>query len=204
MSIPQNIENTVQSIQDTSLTTTADEDDKEIKAILTTRISTNEYINESFVIDDAEINSTLNIEDILLNNTVSDQADKFKDDDPNILETNIDTFKNIELDSPSQANSQKVSESDTSLNKNQESNNVTSRVFLIRQVLSRIDWEKAAKIYKIFLAVLSTITITSSIFLVKQCMVLAASDMAMVKFTVQVLLCIPLIIFYKEKFLGKF
>ena len=58
------------------------------------------------------------------------------------------------------------------------------------------------KYYGLILAIISTICITCSIFLVKISIVLNAFDMAVVTFGVQLVFCIPFGYFFKQNLIG--
>jgi drug/metabolite transporter (DMT)-like permease len=66
-----------------------------------------------------------------------------------------------------------------------------------------MDATRVDKCYSIFLILFSTIAITCSIFLIKLGFTLNASDMAVIKFLLQVVLCLPFAYFYKENLFGQ-
>lgn len=66
----------------------------------------------------------------------------------------------------------------------------------------RMKRERATQIYRCFMAILSTISISFSIFLVKLTVSLTASDTAIIKFLVQIALCLLFIRLYKRSLLG--
>lgn len=65
-----------------------------------------------------------------------------------------------------------------------------------------MDADRLSKFYSLALALLATLAITCSIFLVKLSIALSASDMAVVKFSVQILFCLPFAYFYRQDLFG--
>ena len=65
-----------------------------------------------------------------------------------------------------------------------------------------MDAERLSKFYSLFLALLATVALTFSIFLVKLSHSLNASQMGTVKFSTQLMLCFPFAYFYRQSLLG--
>lgn len=65
-----------------------------------------------------------------------------------------------------------------------------------------MDAHRLSKFYSVFLALLATVALTFSIFLVKLSHSLNASQMATVKFGTQLMLCLPFAYFYRQSLFG--
>lgn len=65
-----------------------------------------------------------------------------------------------------------------------------------------MDAQRLSKFYSLFLALLATVALTFSIFLIKLSHSLNASQMATVKFGTQLMLCFPFAYFYRQSLLG--
>ena len=79
------------------------------------------------------------------------------------------------------------------LNYTQETTETTSSKSITKRM-----YDLFKEYYGLILAIVSTICITCSIFLIKISIVLNAADMAVVAFVVQIVLCIPFGYFFKH------
>ena len=73
-----------------------------------------------------------------------------------------------------------------------------------KQFISKlgIKSKHVSKMYSLSLALISSIAITCSIFMVKLSNVLSASDIGLIKFGVQIVFCIPIAYFYHQEMFG--
>jgi drug/metabolite transporter (DMT)-like permease len=83
------------------------------------------------------------------------------------------------------------------LNDTQETTETTSSKSITKRM-----YDLFKEYYGLILAIVSTICITCSIFLIKISIVLNAADMAVVAFVVQIVLCIPFGYFFKQNLVG--
>lgn len=65
-----------------------------------------------------------------------------------------------------------------------------------------MDAQRLSKFYSVFLALLATVALTFSIYLVKLSHSLNASQMGTIKFATQLLCCLPFAYFYRQSLLG--
>ena len=152
----------------------------------TALIHKNEYTNQTFLID-----NSLNIEKISLSrlNERNQVAGK----------SNENRSNNAMQTHPAGDSSATSTHRNCSL-KSVETPPVSSAS--APQIDSKLAWRRYSSVYSLILAILATACITFSIFLVKLSVALTASDMAVLKFASQILLCIPFIYYYKETWLG--
>jgi hypothetical protein len=184
----------IQELQETIDVTTAIGENSVTTTIMETTFSGNEYINHSFLMDTlSQLEPELNIESISLHEINCLQPCEQQNSSP----AKEESFKDVDLEVSPQIDYHRESESD------KDPKAVKKHIFKSFFKSLKINWEMVAKVYKLLLAIISTFGITCGIFLVKQALALAASDMAIVKFAVQLLLCIPLSFIYKESLLGK-